>query len=168
MAKTLKFTSTLLVILLCVICCTFHIYAMDAQVFEGSSTATLTYRQASTYCILIPAYIDMSDTYTFSAENINITDDEIIAVTVTNVDENNRIKFTHESGKYTLTKNIEQVALSDNTSVSLPLNCVGAFVGDDTASIIGFRLSQDSYDYTRTRAGMYSAVVEFSVSLMSK
>lgn len=168
MTKILRFTSMFLVAILCLMCCTLNVYATDAQVFEGSSTATLTYREQSTYCILIPAYIDMSDTYTFSAENINITDNEMIAVTVTNVDENNRIMFTHESGEYTLTKNIEQVRLSDSAPAALPLNCVGAFVGDDKTSTIGFRLSQESFDYTRIRAGMYSAIVEFSVSLTSK
>lgn len=168
MTKILKFTSTLLVVILCIMCCTFHIYATDAQVFEGSSTSTLTYREQSTYCILIPAYIDMNDSYTFSAENINITDDEMIVVTVSNVDDNNRILFTHESGEYTLTKDIEWVAISDTVPTALPPNCVGVFVGDDRTSAIEFRLSQESYDCTRTKAGMYSAVVEFSVSLTSK
>lgn len=157
-------------IILCLfsISCPMTISAEDLQVFQGSGASTMTYSEQSSYCILIPEYIDMNaGSYTFQAENINITDYEKIYVTVTNLDENDRILFTHESGKYTLTKNFEifPSAGHDTLPEYMPNNCVGYFSGDNTTSFISFGLGYGSYDYTRIRAGMYFATVEFRVEL---
>lgn len=162
-----------LLILLIVLCmlfliCPMTVSAEDSQVFQGIGTSTVTYVEQSSYCILIPEYIDMNaGSYTFQAENINITDYEKIYVTVTNLDENDRLLFTHESGEYTLTKNFEiyPSECHDTLPEYMPNNCVGYFSGDNTTSFISFGLGYDSYDYTRIRAGMYSATVEFSVEL---
>ncbi len=164
-----KLTAILLVIL-----CTFFLIkpmtvsAADSQVFQGTGTSTITYWEQSTYCVLIPEYIDMNaGLYTFQAEHLNIAEVEKVYVTVTNLNENNRLLFTHESGEYTLTKNLEIYPSNESESVPsyMPPNCVGYFSGDDTTSKISFGLSFDSYEYTRIRAGMYSATVEFCVDL---
>ena len=139
----------------------------EQQVSEGNASSTITYREQSMYCILIPETIDMNEnSYTFAAEFINITDDEKIFVTVANADENGRILFTHESGNYTLKKDIITTPSHGNTTMpTLPTNCVGYFCGDDKTSKISFGLGYDCYEYERIRAGMYFATVEFSVNL---
>lgn len=168
MIKLFKKLLLCITIIACVLCCTLTTYADDSQVFEGTATSTLTYREQSTYCVLIPSYIDMSDTYVFSAENINITDNEMIVVSVSNTINDCGIQFTHESGNHSLTKNIEQVPMSDSIPTELSPNCVGIFVGDNRTSAIGFRLSMESFGTEKAYAGMYSAIVEFSVSLATK
>ena len=157
-------------IVLCLLSISYPITvsAGDLQVYQGTGTSTMTFVEQSSYCILIPEYIDMNaGLYTFKAENINISNNEKVYVTVTNLDENNRLLFTHESGDYTLTKSLEVFpsAAHDTLPEYLPSNCVGYFSGDDKTSFISFRLGSESFDYSRIKAGMYSATVEFSVDL---
>ena len=157
-------------IVLCLLSISYPITvsAGDLQVYQGTGTCTMTFVEQSSYCILIPEYIDMNaGLYTFKAENINIADNEKVYVTVTNLDGNNRLLFTHESGEYTLTKNFEVFPSANHDTLPeyLPNNCVGYFSGDDKTSFINFRLGSESFDYSRIKAGMYSATVEFSVDL---
>jgi len=140
----------------------------EQQVMEGTGTSIITYREPSTYCILIPEYLTCNENgaYQLYAENINITEDEKIYVYITNADENNRILFTHENGEYTLTKEIQKTWSSDYTPpAALQNNCVGLFEGEDKTSKISFTLSQENYDCMKSYAGTYSAIVEFQVSL---
>ena len=142
--------------------------ASAAQVMEGSASSTITFRQPSTYCILIPETLTENETgmYQLTAENINITADERIYVCVANADENGRILFTHENGEYTLKKGFEiRNKNGYSPNYTLPENCVGVFEGEDTSSKIYFMLENGEYECEKAYAGMYSATVEFNVSL---
>lgn len=140
----------------------------ETQVYEGTGSSTMSYREYSSYCILIPEYIDAeAGYYTFQAEHLNITDYEKVFVTVTNLDENNLLLFTHESGNYTLKKKLEVYETNYGTGMpsGMPENCVGYFSGEDTTSKVMFGVGFDNYECERARAGLYSATVEFAVNL---
>ena len=140
----------------------------ETQVYEGTGSSTMTYREYSSYCILIPEYIDAeTGYYTFQAEYLNITDYEKVFVTVTNLDENNLLLFTHESGNYTLKTKLEVYETNYGTGMpsGMPENCVGYFSGEDTVSKVMFGVGFDNYECERARAGLYSATVEFAVNL---
>ena len=142
--------------------------ASAAQVMEGSASSTITFRQPSTYCILIPETLTENETgmYQLTAENINITADEKIYVCVANADENGRILFTHVNGEYTLKKGFETRNKNGySPNYILPENCVGVFEGEDLSSKIYFMLESEEYECEKAYAGMYSATVEFNVSL---
>ena len=159
----------LLSILLCVaLMGCLAVPAFAAQVMEGSASSTITFRQPSTYCILIPETLTENETgmYQLTAENINITADEKIYVCVANADENGRILFTHENGEYTLKKGFETRNKNGySPNYVLPENCVGVFEGEDLSSKIYFMLESEEYECEKAYAGMYSATVEFNVSL---
>lgn len=140
----------------------------ETQVYEGTGSSTMTYREYSSYCILIPEYIDAeAGYYTFQAEYLNITDYEKVFVTVTNLDENGLLLFTHESGNYTLKKNLEVYGTNYGAGLpdGMPQHCVGYFSGEDTTSKVMFGVGFDNYECERARAGLYSATVEFAVNL---
>ena len=97
---------------------------------------------------------------------MNITSDEKIYVTVANADENGRILFTHENGEYTLKKGFEiRNKNGYSPNYVFPENCVGVFEGEDTSSKIYFMLESEEYECEKAYAGMYSATIEFNVSL---
>jgi len=147
------------ILLLSISCVTAH--AEDSQVYEGSASTTITYRVQSSYCILIPEYIDADcGQYTFQADYLNVANGERVFVVVSNVDENGRILFTHDNGENTLKKNI---VTSGDTDV--PQYCVGCFYGEDTNSKISFCVGEENYEADYLKAGNYSATVEFSVYL---
>lgn len=159
---------SILIALCLLLCMTPMTVAADSQVYEGTGSSTMTYREYSSYCILIPETIDAEvGYYTFQADYLNITDYEKVFVTVTNLDENNRLLFTHESGNYTLKKNLEVYSTDYGSGLpeGMPENCVGYFSGEDTTSQIMFGVGADNYECERARAGLYSATVEFSVNL---
>lgn len=142
--------------------------ASAAQVMEGNASSTITFRQPSTYCIYIPETLTENETgmYQFTAEHINITADEKIFVCVANADENGRILFTHENGEYTMKKEFEVRNKNGySPDYALPENCVGVFEGEDLSSKLYFLLSPEEYECEKAYAGMYSATVEFNVSL---
>ena len=159
---------SILIALCLLLCITPLTVSADSQVYEGTGSATMSYREYSSYCILIPEFIDAeAGYYTFQAEYLNITDYEKVFVTVTNLDENGRLLFTHESGNYTLKKNLEVYGTADGGGLpdGMPQNCVGYFSGEDTTSKVMFGVGFDNYECERARAGLYSATVEFAVNL---
>lgn len=158
---------SILIALCLLLCITPMTVSADSQVYERTGSSTMTYREYSSYCILIPEYIDAeAGQYTFQAEYLNITDYEKVFVTVTNLDENGKLLFTHESGNYTLKKNLEVFdATGSGVLPNMPENCVGYFSGEDTMSKIMFGVGFDNYECERARAGLYSATVEFAVNL---
>lgn len=146
----------------------YRVYADDSYVTGGHSTSTITFTQPSDYCIIIPETIDTSTgAYVFQAGQLNITENERVLITVTSVNQDGRITFTHENGVNTLTKgviteNISQNALPDG----LPENCVGYFTIDNLSSKLSFGLTEESYDYEGyIKAGNYTTLVEFNIYL---
>lgn len=146
----------------------FRVYADDSYVTGGHSTSTITFTQPSDYCIIIPETIDASaGAYVFQAGQLNITENERVLVTVTSVNQDGRITFTHENGENTLTKEIVTENISQNALPGgLPENCVGYFTPDSISSKLSFGLTEESYDYEGyIKAGNYTALVEFNIYL---
>ena len=156
--------------ILLVVCALLSVMSIGAsaaqQVMEGNASSTISFRQPSVYCILIPEVLTADDNgwYEFDAEHINITNDEKIIVTVANADENGRILFTHEDGEHTLKKEL-QVMNKSGFDWILPENCVAVFEGEDLDSKVYFMLSPEEYECQKAYAGIYTATVEFNVIL---
>lgn len=162
-----------LLILVLAICLTFSMsltaFAEDNYIYEGNAHSVLEYREPSYYCILIPERIDMNDGtgYRFQADMLNICEGEKVFVSITNLDENNRLLFTHEDGKTTFTKSIySEVRYGVTLDNIIPQKCVGYFDGDDTTSKVLMKLGADTYDYdVYVKAGNYTATADFEINI---
>lgn len=158
-----------LFILICMIVCFFSMKAhADEYVTGGYGSSTITYSQPSDYCIIIPETIDAdAGAYVFQAGQLNITENERVYIILTTADQDNNITLTHESGTYTLDKQIVTENVSGHSIPDgLPQNCVGYFEPDSFSSALSFALSEENYNYEcAPKAGRYSALVEFSIYL---
>lgn len=121
--------------------------------FEGGSANTeLSYFQNSSYIVKIPLRINniVESGYTFTAESINILDNETVNVYT----ENSTVKMTNERGD---TCSLE-LRCSDDTGKQ---GLVGTFKNGQTTSSVTMN-AQMSAD---ARAGSYTGTATFSVRL---
>ena len=134
----------------------------------STGSSTLTYTEPSRYMIYIPETIDMDvGRYTFEAAEMNITSNEDVVVTMTNLDVNSMLTFTHEDGASTANKCVayDYNNIDSNIQQSLPEHCVAYFEKDELNSEMCFYLANDNYN--TNVAGSYSGTAEFQVELRS-
>jgi len=141
---------------------------------NSSAYSTVTFTQPSTYCIFIPDVIDLDSQFCISG-TVNIMDYEKLCVTITNLDENNALTFTHQDGVTTLKRAITSyldteysITLQD---LGLPSNCVGYFQKGDYMSEVVFGLADEYTELTTVSglgeppAGAYYSTIEFEVTM---
>ena len=121
--------------------------------YESDTAETeLSYFQNSSYIVKIPLRINnvVEGGYTFTAESINILDNESVNVYV----ENSMVKMTNERGD---TCNLE-LGCSDNRGKE---NLVGTFKNGETTSSVTMNAQMNS----DAKAGLYTGTATFSVML---
>lgn len=134
----------------------------------STGSSTLTYTEPSRYMIYIPETIDMDvGRYTFEASEMNILSNEDVVVTMTNLDVNSMLTFTHEDGSATASKQIgyDYNQIDGNIQNGLPEHCVAYFEKDELNSEMCFYLENDYYN--TNVAGSYSSTAQFQVELRS-
>lgn len=133
---------------------------------DSSGSSTITYTEQSRYTVYIPETINMDmGYYTFEASEMNITDREDVVVTMTNLDVNSMLHFTHENGSATADKQIgyDYANVDDNVQNTLPEHCVAYFKNGETTSEASFYLINDNN--MNYQAGNYSGMAQFLVEL---
>lgn len=132
---------------------TMSVSAAQVQTDGETADIQLTYDQASTFCVNIPESISLNsaDGYTFTADYINITDNQQVCVLAPM----GEISLTNEHGKR---GTVYLSADKDNMG-----NCVALFERDETTSSIAMRGQFDG-----TAAGHYSGTVTFTIQLRNK
>lgn len=123
------------------------VFALESSSWGGS--CTVNYYVESQYSIWIPEEINLNETYTFEAEFLNITPEEQINVECTNMT-NGTITMTNGSGK-----SIAVVIYNGRNDTRL-----AEFTDNMTSNISFWGQLQEG-----GRAGYYTGVLEFSISL---
>ena len=141
----------------------------DTTSSGGEATATIRFTQQSEFCVYIPDTIDMDCyNYTFYAENINILSNQMVCVSITNLNENACLEFTSEVNGGVIQR---PITTDMNTEVergfidSAPQNCVGMFLDGNTQSVMSFGLGQIYYNEP-AKAGGYTATAQFEICLI--
>lgn len=121
--------------------------------FEGgTANAELSYFQSSTYLVKIPLRINniVEAGYVFTADSINILDNQSVNVYV----ENSSIEMTNERGDQCSL----ELSCSDNQGKQ---NLVGTFKNGETTSSVTMNAQMSP----GVRAGSYTGIAIFSVRL---
>ena len=142
--------------------------AVSADSFNGG-TATITYKEPDTYCVLIPETIDMTfDNYHFQALDMNLAEGDEVFVTIGGLIDEGYFPLTHENGVDTAKKKIyyDYGSVSSEKRELFPPYCVGYFTDGDTVSKTGFMMINDNESHFK--AGNYTGTAEFTVELREK
>lgn len=142
--------------------------AVSADSFNGG-TATITYKEPDTYCVLIPETIDMTfDNYHFQALDMNLAEGDEVFVTIGGLGDNDYFPLIHENGIDTAKKKIyyDYGSVSSEKRESFPPYCVGYFTDGDMVSQTGFMMINDNESHFK--AGNYTGTAEFTVELREK
>lgn len=129
------------------------VFASELWEDGQSASSTVTYYVDSSYSIYIPETIDLGEGYTFQASYLNITDNQQVNVSITNLTSAGYLEMTNDSGN--------QIYMQLNGIGDY--NRVATFTSDSTTSPITIygQVSENSY----AKAGTYTGTAEFSVSL---
>lgn len=141
---------------------------VSADSFNGG-TATITYKEPDTYCVLIPETIDMTfDNYHFQALDMNLAEGDEVFVTIGGLIDEGYFPLTHENGVDTAKKKIyyDYSSVSSEKRELFPPYCVGYFTDGDTVSKTGFMMINDNESHFK--AGNYTGTAEFTVELREK
>ena len=132
--------------------------AVSADSFNGG-TATITYKEPDTYCVLIPETIDM---------DMNLAEGDEVFVTIGGLIDEGYFPLTHENGVDTAKKKIyyDYSSVSSEKRELFPPYCVGYFTDGDTVSKTGFMMINDNESHFK--AGNYTGTAEFTVELREK
>ena len=127
-------------------------YSYMSEYEGGTADTELSYFQNSTYLVKIPLRINniVESGYVFTADSINILDNQSVNVYV----ENNSIEMTNERGD---TCSLELRCSDDKGKQSL----VGTFKNGETTSSVTMNAQMGS----GARAGSYTGTATFSVRL---
>lgn len=127
-------------------------YSYMSEYEDESAETELSYIQNSSYIVKIPLRINnvVEGGYTFTAESINILDNESVNIYT----ENSMVKMTNERGD---TCNLE-LSCSDDKGKE---NLVGTFKNGETTSSVTMNAQMGS----DARAGSYTGTATFSVRL---
>ena len=94
--------------------------AVSADSFNGG-TATITYKEPDTYCVLIPETIDMTfDNYHFQALDMNLAEGDEVFVTIGGLIDEGYFPLTHENGVDTAK---QKIYLHDHSDSGLSADC---------------------------------------------
>jgi hypothetical protein len=161
----LIFTAAVLILFICFGLSTVS-GAEDYELYGAgydSAQIEITYTEPSTYVVLIPASIDMSDgaSYTFTAQSLNLSDGQMLVINATNLDDQNRMTLT--SGNNTTKK----VFVRSDTGLSVDQNCAAVFYGDSLVSEISFWLNTDESSSV-PKAGRYAGILNFEISIVDR
>ncbi len=167
-----KFISLFLVIaLLCCVSVSVSAAEGDQELVEyGSASATITYTQPSDYVVYIPYTMEFIESYRFEAQMLNIVpESEYVMITVSNLDDNNCLEFTH-----TISEGVTFKATPTKAPVSSDLY-VPSIIPDNCAAIFNENKISNLYFYWQipestgiVKAGSYTATAQFSVGLYGK
>lgn len=129
------------------------VFASELWEDGQSASSTVTYYVDSSYSIYIPETIDLGEGYTFQASYLNITDNQQVNVSITNLTSAGYLEMTSDSGN--------QIYMQLNGIGDY--NRVATFTSDSTTSPITIygQVAENSY----AKAGTYTGTAEFSVSL---
>ena len=116
-------------------------------VIPSKRSVTIEYNVDPTYTVTIPATVALGETATIKAENVVVTKDKQVEVTLTNA---NGFKVKTEQGAelgYTVT--IDGDAVAENDTV-LTVNPDGGKTGETTLKFVAPETAQFAGDYTGT------------------
>lgn len=127
-------------------------YSYVSEVEGGTANTELSYFQNSTYLVKIPLRINniVESGYTFTADSINILENQSVNVYV----ENSSVEMTNERGDQC---NLE-LSCSDSQGKQ---NLVGTFKNGETTSSVTMNAQMSP----GARAGSYTGTATFSVRL---
>lgn len=155
-----KYLSLILALVMCFSIST-TVFAQDQFVSEGTAEATVTYHADSFYMVMIPETIDANATMTLSAAQMNIDDNEIVRVKVTNLNASDLLQLTHS--RFGGTAGFELYRSDINERIANQGD-VATFISGILEPSYGVNfLSHDP----EMQAGDYSGTITFSISLMS-
>lgn len=155
----------LTLILAAVLVCSMGTTAFAAEITNESEMQTgyseIVYNLDTGYCIEIPEQIDASvGAYTFTASYINLSETEQVVVRMSGVDEYSCMSLQNANGD-----TLDFTVRYDGATI-VPGYVVAVFTDSVTASG-AMQLIPDTYG-TAHRAGQYSGVFEFTVSVETR
>lgn len=129
------------------------VLAADSNlIYEGQTAeSTLECYVDSSYSVVIPEKIYIADGYTFTADFLNITENQQVNLRITNLNESNMLPMTNESGD---TAYLSLNGLGTN-------NRVAQFTRDNLTSSITI----NGFIDPMSRAGVYTGTAVFEISL---
>lgn len=130
-----------------------------ADDYSGSGQSEIRTHIYSRYEITIPAVIDLSygDTAAVTISNADIEDNYSVNVYVTNIDESNTMRLTHESGNGSISCAFVNNTLNTNVDTATPLVSFAANDISEGTATKDFGITCDNFG----KAGNYSGVMAY-------
>ena len=155
----------LALLLAAVLVCSMGTNAFAAEITDNSEIQTgfseIVYDLDTSYCIEIPEQIDITaGAYTFTASYINLSETEQVVVRMSGVDEYSGISLQNSNGD-----TLDFTVRYDGATI-VPGYIVAIFT-DSVSATGAMQLIPDTYG-TAHRAGQYSGVFEFTVSVENR
>ena len=145
--------------------CSVGTTAFAAEITDESEMQTgyseIVYNLDTSYCIEIPEKIDATaGAYTFTAAYVNLSESERVVVRMSGVDEYSCLSLQNNNGD-----TLDFIVRYDGAAI-VPGYVVAVFT-DSVVASGAMQLTPDIYG-TAHRAGQYSGVFEFTVSVEAR
>ena len=140
------------------VCSTITVSAIEINSYQQTQ---LSYTYEGNYMIYIPMNIDVGESISVMAEEVNIMNDKKIVVSVGNFDYDDRIVLTNSDCEYYAFAILKD---ENGNQITSSNNIIGEFTNDNHS---GKNISTEVYHEGMLTAGTYTGWVDFNIELVN-